>query len=742
MWWRLGDRRPERGDNGSDTPTGTNPDNLDGGGQADSTPDAGNDDDPLTDDDPDPGDSEDPDPTCETDASLCPDTPVDDAGNPVDDRDGDTILDRDEGNCARDSDFDGTPDCEDPDSDNDGLPDSVEAGDSEVLTQPFDTDGDGIPDYRDLDSDADGIEDRIEGMADPDRDGRGNWVDLDSDGDNIRDSVEGVTDSDGDGIPDYLDIDSDNDTIADWYEAFGDRDEDGTQDRFDLDSDGDGFLDSEEAGDADIDTDPIDTDEDGTPDFTDFDSDGDGLRDESEAGCPGSSSRLLEDSDSDGYSDLAEIAVGSDPCNRLWDVSHEVEFFFILPPEEEQSAPLSFSTNVQQADVLFHMDTTGSMRDEISNLQTGIIGMIDDIDDVVENVAFGVSSYRDFPVSGYGNAGDYPFRLDQRITKRASSAQSGAGRLAHGGGDDTPESGWESLYQIATGAGGVSWSGGSLGAFNPASGRIVGVADGTIGGVGFREGSLPIVVQFTDAKSHNNDYYAYSSAYVTGPHYRTQALNELNARQIRVVGIASAQGGTPLWEELEALATATGAVVPVCAFRNACGADRCCTGIGGAARGGARPGGSCPLAFQINSDGSGLSGSTVDAIEFLATAGTMRVSTRVVADPVAARDGVDTACFITAVIPNRFVHADSCSADPTMADHYPPSGVLDSFDNVTNGTQVYFDVFAENDDCVEPTADPQAFKATIEVVGDGVTVLDSLEVTVIIPPVIIDGGKI
>ncbi len=165
----------------------------------------------------------------------------------------------------------------------------------------------------------------------------------------------------------------------------------------------------------------------------------------------------------------------------------------------------------------------------------------------------------------------------------------------------------------------------------------------------------------------------------------------------------------------------------------------CCTAISGGAR--AQEWGGCPLAFEVNGNGSGLSSRVVDAINFLATASTMRVSTRVIADPVAARGGVDTACFIQAVLPNHATAPSTCAAAPTAADHYPPAGVLDSFDGVTPGTQVFFDVIAQNDGCVEPTDQPQAFEATIEVIGDDVTVLDSMQVTVIIPPVIDLGDK-
>ncbi len=85
------------------------------------------------------------------------------------DDDGDSIYNIDEG-CFynRDTDQDGFPDYKDPDSDNDGVPDSVEAGDPDPQTAPVDSDGDQLPDYLDRDSDNDGIPD-----GDEDRNGDG-----------------------------------------------------------------------------------------------------------------------------------------------------------------------------------------------------------------------------------------------------------------------------------------------------------------------------------------------------------------------------------------------------------------------------------------------------------------------------------------------------------------------------------------------------------------------------------------
>ena len=58
----------------------------------------------------------------------------------------------------------------------------------------------------------------------------------------------------------------------------------------------------------------------------------------------------------------------------------------------------------------------------------------------------------------------------------------------------------------------------------------------------------------------------------------------------------------------------------------------------------------------------------------------------------------------------------------------------DHFEDVTPGTQVFFEVIAENDGCVEPRTDPLLFEATINVWGDGLTLLDDLTVTIIVPP--------
>lgn len=658
------------------------------------------------------------------------------------DSDGDTISDFDEGNGLVDTDGDGVPDHLDLDSDGDGIPDRVEAGDGDLATPPIDTDGDGIPDFRDLDSDGDGIPDRVEAGANPaspvdsDGDGTPDYLDTDSDGDFVPDVLEAgpdpsnPVDTDGDGVPDYLDIDSDGDTILDSHELFFDSDGDGIPDRLSLDSDGDGIPDAVEAGDSDPNTFPVDTDGDGIPDYRDIDSDGDGLPDALETGCAaGTSERLIADSDSDGYSDYAEFLVGSDPCTFTTPAQFETftDFFFILPSDgPEEDAPLQFSSNIRQADVAFTVDTTGSMGGEINNLRSSLSTfLVPQVRNSIPNTGFAVADYRDFPCN---SSGDYPHILRQRVTTNIAAAQAAVNALSAGGGGDAPESGIESIFQLASGRGTVACSY-TIPPFNPATNRVPGVADGTIGGAGFRANSFPIIVQITDANSHDRSRYGGNSATLA------DAVNAVNAIRGRIIGVAS---GTAARSYLENIARQTNSTVRTCAWDGArpgnCGAAQCCTGVNGAGRA-AEAGGVCPLVFDIDANGNGLGQSVVTAINAVVNTTTINVSTRLRrSEDDFLATGVDTRCFVNRITPVSFTGVGSCSTTPIPADLDPVDGILDGFRNVTPGTRLFFDVIAQNNGCVAETNVPQAFTAFIDVIGDGITVLDTQTVQIIVPP--------
>ncbi len=457
------------------------------------------------------------------------------------DSDGDLIADLHEG--AADPDNDGIPNYLDADSDGDGIDDVIEAGDQLLSSPPRDNDFDGTPNFLDEDSDNDFISDLVEGASDFDGDTIPDFIDIDSDNDSVLDRFEAgdqdlltpPVNTGGSTLADYLDLDSDGDTISDLHEGTADTDGNGIADRISLDSDGDGWSDAVEAGDPDLGTLPIDTDLDSIADYRDLDSDGDGLTDATELGCPTGSSRLLADTDSDTFDDLAEAAYGSDPCDASALID---DFYFVLPPNGPgANAPLSFTdTQIDRADLAISIDTTGSMRGEMVNLQSSLsTTIIPQIGAVIPDAAFAVTSFEDYPLRPFGSDvdNDLPFRLGTRVTTNAQTAQAAVNALQIRHGRDLPEAGLESLYQVATGVG-VTWPGFSVPAFNNNVGLVPGVADGTIGGVGFRANSLPLILHITDALSHTARDYAGQNFSTPATPVVEQAISGIGARVVTI----------------------------------------------------------------------------------------------------------------------------------------------------------------------------------------------------------------
>ncbi|MFX0557258.1 Ig-like domain-containing protein [Maribacter sp. CXY002] len=304
-----------------------------------------------------------------------------------------------------DTDGDSIPDYRDIDSDNDGILDNIESQDINSYIapsgldnnnnglddiygggiNPVNNDSDTKPDFRDIDSDNDGIPDNVEaqttsGYVAPNNDDAATYASnngvnsayiggldpVNTDGVDALDYLDGDTDNDlvpdnnegndfnFDGVPDqtYTGTDTDGDGLDDGYEGsdtndgFDVNDEiddpandlpdtDGTEDvnYRDLDDDGDGIDTPDEDGDNDGDPTNDDTDADGTPDYldpdtpgtdtdgdgvpdsTDLDDDNDGLLDTTEdPNLDGDNDPLTDalDSDGDGYPNHLDIDSDND----------------------------------------------------------------------------------------------------------------------------------------------------------------------------------------------------------------------------------------------------------------------------------------------------------------------------------------------------------------------------------------------------------------------------------------------
>jgi hypothetical protein len=458
--------------------------------------------------------------------------PVDSDTDPVvqADADEDTILDVHEGDA--DPDEDGKANFEDKDADGDVIRDRIEAGDENVFTLPIDSDGDGKPDYIDLDSDNNCVTDTIEagqdngGAVDTDGDGLRDFADLDNDGDEIDDTfeigdVDGCrpSDTDGDGTPDFMDLDSDGDGIFDKWEsgttAFDrepvDSDKDGMYDFQDLDSDNDGTPDKDERG-APSGDEPLDTDGDGKYDYQDTDADGDGLLDFDEKNIYKTDPYDF-DTDGDGFSDGAEILAETDPL----DGKSVIDGIYVVVQERTTvEENFNFRLRIQRGDIAFTTDTTCSMGGTLSAVQASYTTTITDLTATFDDVAGGAAYFDDYAYGSMGGRGiDLPFGFVIGITSDAAAVSSAVAGMRIHGGADGPESSTEAVYQSASGAGYDQNCDGRYDALedvlpfvSDSSDPFGGTAGenydpslpdaGTRGGFGFRDYSLPVIIYATD----------------------------------------------------------------------------------------------------------------------------------------------------------------------------------------------------------------------------------------------------
>ncbi len=511
---------------------------------------------------------------------------------------------------------------------------------------------------------------------------------VDSDGDRIPDALEGSSDRDSDTIPNDMDDDSDGDGIADLTEGgIRDADGDGTWDSMDPD-----YCQLPDNSDTTSGSTP-----DAVPDYLDTDSDNDGLSDQDENDTWFTDPKN-PDSDGDGYTDLGEVAAGTDPDDATSVISPD-DFFVILPYMDPAVVrELTFGSDLQLADVFFLTDTTGSMGTAISNVSSSLTStIVPGISAAAPDIHMGAGSFRDFPVGGllgYGSAGDLPFVLLQEITDSVPDVQTAINSMGAGGGADTPESHVEALYQTATGYGFAPW-------VPPQSCPVY--PDETSLRVGypcFRPDSLPIVVLISDAPMHNGPDLAYAYNVATyselyGTADYNMAITALLGIGARVIGVSVDSGtGTETFSHMTRVAQDTGSV------------DESGTALVRTA-----PGGS-------------VSTEIVDMILTLARETPMDINAvpeDEPGDPGPGPEDFDAALFIVDITPKSFFPVGGASG---MDDEY--------FRDVTPGTSVTFDVTFQND-IVEPEDSAQVFKAWIAVMGNGVARLDERMVIIIVP---------
>ena len=491
----------------------------------------------------------------------------------------------------------------------------------------------------------------------------------DSDGDTIPDVVEGASsarDTDGDGTPDYLDLDADGDTLPDEDEGMTDPD-----------------------GDA-------------LPSCIDFDSDGDGLRDadEVEAGT----APYDPDSDDDGASDLVETVAGTDPLDVHDNPRIHGDFIFVVPydeaPEPGQDT-LVFETSLQKADVYFLIDTSASMGGEIDNLRDTLTStIVPRVRDTIPDVWIGAGIFDHCPALAHCTESGTPvgIRNLQRLDADAELTRAALGTITGITCNGAYEPYIGSLWLTATG---------DTSPWPRLDPRDCSGHDEMIGYPCFREGSIPIIVQFGDEGFYGQSYKNDCADF---PRYE-EMIDALDGIHAQYIGIASGSG---MWDSN--------------------GMQDTCNDTGSVDISGS------PLAYRISGDGTGLGDQVIEAIHLLATQVPIDVGTDAADRDDGPEDGVDATVFIDRIVPNT-AGGVADPVDPLVvcvggletADA-DGDGVPEKFTGVLPGTAVCFDIFPRMNTSVPPADDPKLLSADVQVLGNDVTVLDTRTVFFLVPP--------
>jgi len=412
---------------------------------------------------------------------------------------------------------------------------------------------------------------------------------------------------------------------------------------------------------------------------------------------------------------LIEVGAGTDPLDMMDSPRTRGDFVFVVPymmePDPTEDT-LRFRTSIAFADVYFLFDISGSMRGEINNLRTAVTTIANDLQCTDTGVACmrdtecadgnicspftmtcvedpgtsscilspytGAGFYEECLWHGRGSCGGYnPANVGVALQSDPAVTAATMARWDTFGGD-------ERLYRAIQAVA----EGGSSGLGCEAA------MPGFVGCPGYRAEAVKILVAFTD---EGNDVHPGISLDTTATALRDAGIS--------LIGVWS-RGSTSERVDLANIVRESGSL----------------SGMGD------------PLIFDASSTGTGIEMVVTNAINEIVEGVPLRVTIASADDP---SDAVDALQFIDRLATNTM--AEGCSMLTT--EDSDMDGVEDAFPAVTPGRPVCWDVIPAMNTMVEPTLEPQVYRATLTVSGDG-SPLDERQVIFLIPPDIPDPGMV
>jgi hypothetical protein len=364
----------------------------------------------------------------------------------------------------------------------------------------------------------------------------------------------------------------------------------------------------------------------------------------------------------------------------------------VAPVDEgEVTAELEIPASLAVVDLMFLIDSTGSMRDEIDTVRERLRGrVVPGVRAAIPDAAFGVALFGEFPVSPHGPSGVRPYELRSPITTEVTRVEAALDDAPTWGNFDDPEAAIEGLYQVMTGEGYGSPD--DPGHIPPE----FGCPAGGLGGACFRTDALPIVMLITDAPMHNGppsssdgstDPYSFTPA----PHGYDDTVEVVRGLDALLVGLAASDPGRPrAAPDLNALLRDTGSV-------DADGA---------------------PIFFDIGGRGSEIGAEIVDAVQFVASEVPLDVDAQVEDIP---DDEVDADLVLRGM---RALRADPMDNVESVEG--------DTFLGVVPGTSLTFQIVVDASG-LPPSSERRVFPARIIFRASGRSRLEIREIEIVVP---------
>lgn len=154
----------------------------------------------------------------------------------------------------------------------------------------------------------------------------------------------------------------------------------------------------------------------------------------------------------------------------------------------------------QEIDILLIQDLSGSFNDDLPNTRQLVANMMADLSAIYPNVNFGVASFVDKPISPFGQAGDYEWRVHRPLTADTISVDDAVSRLTIFNGGNAEESQLTALLQASKQHSTVGW----------------------------REGAYKIAVVITDAPFAYQGFGAQATPPITNQNNQDSIIDSLN----------------------------------------------------------------------------------------------------------------------------------------------------------------------------------------------------------------------